>query len=73
MAIKLLLRGRHRLAEELERRGWWFDASSGGWMNYHVRNDDGMLLPFGTVEEVCRYLDIKADEYAERDRLAVLQ
>jgi hypothetical protein len=34
-------------------------------MNYHVRNDDGMLLPFGTIEEVCKYLDIEADEYVD--------
>jgi hypothetical protein len=29
------------------------------------RNDDEMLSPFGTVEQICNYLDIKADEYAE--------
>ena len=55
---------RVRLAEELERRGWWFDGPNGGWMHHDVRNDDGMLRPFGTLEEVCNYLDIEADQYA---------
>jgi hypothetical protein len=62
MAFKVSVRGSRRLIEELEQRGWWFDGPNGGWMNYHVRNDDGMLLPFGTIEEVCKYLDIEADE-----------
>ena len=55
---------RVQLVEELERRGWWFDGPNGGWMHQEVRNDDGMLLPFGTLEEACNYLDIEADEYA---------
>ena len=51
---------RVRLAEELERRGWWFDGPNGGWMHNDVCNDDGMLLPFGTLEESCAYLGIEA-------------
>ena len=49
------------LAEELERRGWWFDGPDGGWM--HNRNDDGMLLPFGTLEEACAYLGITSRDH----------
>jgi hypothetical protein len=59
-------RGRDRLAEELERRGWWFDGPNGGWMNDDVRDDDGLLLPFGTAEEVASYIDIDSDEYTDR-------
>jgi hypothetical protein len=55
------------LAIELKGRGWWFDGPNGGWMHNDVRNDDGMLLPCGTLQEVSDYLGIEAEEYLTRE------
>jgi hypothetical protein len=66
MAVKSTARGDRRLIEELERRGWWFEGPNGAWVHYHVQNHDGTLLPFG-IEELCKFLNIDIDEYAQQD------
>ena len=63
---KIDLDGLLPIAKELEGRGWWFNSPNGGWVHSEERTDDGILLPFGTLQEVCDYLGIEAEEYLKR-------
>ena len=48
------------MREEIEKLGWGY-VPMHGWIHPDVRDDDGKLRYFDSVEDVCRYINIEEE------------